>query len=198
MNRFFLAKKEDGRPCPFNSAVHLCDKHIVKLAVEEVQMIVSALLNNGAPAGLMPETVRGTIHKGGYRNHPMTRWTGESTGNFDYAMNHAFGICQQFSCRYGKEHSAQKQLMWIREAVLHHRNKSYKLRDFIPWGPMTEPPRCVNQSAGRNLDLLDPKISVVEAYRRFYMREKVAFAEWAKCVSAPSWWPQTFGVEVKQ
>ena len=124
MNRMFLGKKHDGTPCPIMSAHYLCDPHVVKLAVEEVQMIVAACLNNGAPAGLMPETKRGTIHRGGYRSHPMTRWTGESKGNFDWAMTHAQAICDQFRLRYGKEHFAQKQIAWIRDAVLiEHFNK---------------------------------------------------------------------------
>jgi len=191
MNRMFLGQKKNGEPCRIMSAHYLCDQHVVKLAVEEVQMLVSACLNNGAPADLMPETKRGTIHKGGYRSHPMTRWTGESTGNFDYAMEHALSICFEFQIRYGKQHFAEKQLMWIRDAVLYDKGKPKSLRDFIPWGPMTEPPRCVNQSQGRNLDLLDAsKYTTVEAYREFYIREKRGFATWAKGMcGAPQWWP---------
>lgn len=189
MNRMFLGKK-NGKPCPITSARYLCDAHVVKLAVEEVQMLTSALLNNGAPAGYMPETKRGTIHRGGYRSHPMTRWTGESKGNFDWAMTHAQAICDQFRLRYGKEHFAQKQLAWIRDAVFHNYLEHYKLRDYIPNGPLTPFPRCLNQSQGRNLDLLDEsKYTTVQAYRTFYIREKRGFAKWAKGVSAPSWWP---------
>lgn len=192
MNRMFLGKKHDGTPCPIMSAHYLCDPHVVKLAVEEVQMIVAACLNNGAPAGLMPETKRGTIHRGGYRSHPMTRWTGESKGNFDWAMTHAQAICDQFRLRYGKEHFAQKQIAWIRDAVLiEHFNKRKTLRDYIPDGSLTPFPRCVNQSQGRNLDLLDAsKYTTVEAYRTFYIREKRGFATWAKGMcGAPHWWP---------
>ena len=188
----FLGKKWNGEPCPIMSAHYLCDQHVVKLAVEEVQMIVSACLNNGAPAGLMPETKRGTIHRGGYRNHPMTRWTGESKANFDWATTHAQAICDQFRLRYGKEHFAQKQIAWIRDAVLiEHFNKRKTLRDYIPDGPLTPFPRCVNQSQGRNLDLLDESnYSTVMAYREFYIREKRGFATWAKGMcGAPQWWP---------
>ncbi|MGB1100113.1 MAG: hypothetical protein ACPGYS_04320 [Flavobacteriales bacterium] len=174
------------------SAHYLCDSHVVKLAVEEVQMLTSALLNNGAPAGYMPETKRGTIHRGGYRNHPMTRWTGESKANFDWAMTHAQAICDQFRLRYDKEHFAQKQLAWIRDAVFHDKWEHYKLRDYIPNGPLTPFPRCVNQSQGRNLDLLDEsKYTTVQAYRTFYIREKRGFAKWDKTPlsGAPYWWP---------
>jgi len=190
MNRMFLGKMYDGEPCPILSASYLCDQHVVKLAVEEVQMLTSALLNNGAPAGYMPETKRGTIHRGGYRNHPMTRWTGESKANFDWAMTHAQAICAQFRFRYGKEHFAQKQLAWIRDAFFHDKWEHAKLRDYIPNGPLTPFPRCVNQSQGRNLDLLDEeKYTTVEAYRTFYIREKRGFATWDKSMcGVPHWW----------
>ena len=186
----FLGEKKNGEPCPIMSAHYLCDQHVVKLAVEEGQMTVSACLNNGAPAGYMPETKGGTIHRGGYRNHPMTRWTGESKANFDWAMAHWESICDQYRLRYGKDHFAQKQLEWIRDAVFHEKGRQRKLRDYIPDGPLTPFPRCVNQSQGRNLDLLDEsKYTTVDAYRIFYIREKRGFAKWAKGVTAPSWWP---------
>lgn len=192
MNRMFLGKRYDGEPCPFLSASYLCDAHVVKLAVEEVQMLVSALLNNGAPADLMPETKRGTIHKGGYRNHPMTRWTGETRQNFMWALTHAEAICAQFQIRYGKEHFAQKQIAWIRDCEITDGKHTYRLIDYIPLhNEMTAFPRCVNQSQGRNLDLLDPKkYTTVEAYREFYIREKRGFAKWDRCMfGVPFWWP---------
>lgn len=192
MNRMFLGQKENGEPCPQESARMLCDSHVVKLAVEEVQMLVSALLNNGAPAQLMPYTKRGTIHKGGYKNHPMTRWTGATRRNFFWALEHAFAICEQFKIRFGKEHFAQKQLEWIRDCrVTDNVRYTRRLHHYIPLhDEMTAFPRCVNQSQGRNLDLLDPiKYTTVEAYRTFYIREKAGFAKWAKGVTAPYWWP---------
>jgi len=191
MNRMFLGQKYDGEPCPIMSAHYLCDQHVVKLAVEEGQMIVSACLNNGAPADLMPYTQRGTIHKGGYRSHPMTRWTGESKANFDWAMTHAQAICDQFRLRYKKEHFAQKQIAWIRDCRIIDGKRTLSLRDYIPNGPLTPFPRCVNQSQGRNLDLLDESnYSTVMAYREFYIREKRGFATWAKSMcGAPQWWP---------
>jgi hypothetical protein len=191
MNRMFLGKKHDGEPCPIMSASYLCDAHVVKLAVEEVQMLTSALLNNGAPADLMPYTKRGTIHKGGYRNHPMTRWTGETRQNFMWALTHAQAICDQFRLRYGKEHFAQKQIAWIRDCRITDGKNTYGLINYIPLhNEMTAFPRCVNQSQGRNLDLLDAsKYTTVEAYRTFYIREKRGFAKWDKSMcGAPHWW----------
>lgn len=201
MNRMFLGKKHDGEPCPHMSAHYLCDQHVVKLAVEEVQMLTSALLNNGAPAELMPYTKRGTIHRGGYRSHPMTRWTGATRQNFMWALTHAQAICDQFRLRYGKEHFAQKQIAWIRDCQINDGKRTYGLINFIPLhNEMTAFPRCVNQSQGRNLDLLNrSKYSTVMAYREFYIREKRGFATWHKSkTGAPVWWSSVHGVEESQ
>jgi len=64
--------------------------------------------------------------------------------------------------------------------------------DYIPDTKRTDFARCLNQSQGRNLDLLDTKkYTAVEAYRIFYNREKSGFARWDKGVPAPSWWNPT-------
>ena len=186
MNRFVVHEN------PITAAEMLCDQHILKMPTEEIQMLVSALLSNGAPPILMPLTKStGKPHKGGYKNHPATVWTGKTRDNFFWAVKHCKSLCEQFKMRYGKEHFAEKQLAWIMSCTIDDKHLYY----FIPKGKMTPFPRCVNQSQGRNLDLLNAKThTVVEAYRTFYIREKVAFATWDRGFSAPFWF--TSGVSV--
>ena len=62
--------------CPYESAYNLCDKHLYSQAKEGTQMLVSGLLINGYdPADMPIAKTTGRPHKGGYRNHPATRWT---------------------------------------------------------------------------------------------------------------------------
>ena len=69
--------------CPKEAARMVCDSHASKMCVESVQMLVSGLLNNGAPANRMPPTkTTGKPHKGGYRNHPATKWASENIANW--------------------------------------------------------------------------------------------------------------------
>lgn len=175
---------------PVIAAEMVCDSHASKMCVEGVQMLVSALLISGAPPESMPLTKRGHPHKGGYLNHPCTRWSAETFSNFWWLYHHTKELCRQFKKRYNKEHFASGQL--------EHLNGAFVWSDYIPMvrtqhdKPMRTPfMRCLNQSEGRNLDLLDEdKYTAVEAYREFYLREKADFAKWIKGVPAPEWWVQ--------
>ncbi len=176
--------------CPLKAARMVCDSHASKMCVEGVQMLVSGLLNNGAPADQMPLTkTTGKPHKGGYKNHPATKWASENVANWVWLYQHTKELCRQFKIRFGKIHFAQNQLA--------HLTYSLVWSDYLPdLGERTPFARCLNQSQGRNLDLLDrEKYTDVQAYREFYIREKRGFATWAKGVPAPSWWSSVHGVE---
>lgn len=179
---------------PYEAARMVCDSHASKMCVESIQMLVSGLLNNGAPAHKMPLTKStGKPHKGGYKNHPATQWASESDSNWVWLYQHAQELCNQFKIRFGKEHFAQKQLIELRRALVW---ADYLPASYYPPSPFA---RCLNQSQGRNLDLLDAKkYTAVEAYRIFYMREKAGFARWDKGVSAPSWWNPTAAKEASE
>ena len=171
---------------PSMAARMVCDQHASKMCVESVQMLVSGLLNNGAPADRMPLTKSTSKpHKGGYRNHPATKWASESDSNWIWLYQHAQELCRQFKVRFGKEHFAGEQLTELRRAVV--------WADYLPGTTHPSPfARCLNQSKGRNLDLLCTETYTdVEAYRIFYMREKAGFACWEKGVEAPTWWHPT-------
>ena len=57
---------------PVVAAKSLPDKHVLKMPLETVQMLVSALNRHGIRHEVM--TKAGTVHKGGYKNHPCTIW----------------------------------------------------------------------------------------------------------------------------
>ena len=77
---------------PSEAAVSLCDKHVPKMIVETTQMLVSALRRHGAGDEQVPLTKSGTPHKGGYRHHPATVWTGDSRGNAEWLLEHGFAL----------------------------------------------------------------------------------------------------------
>ena len=167
------------------SAIHaplmMCDKHVQNQPREGVQMLVAACLLNGMPPESMPLTkTTKKPHKGGYKNHPATRWTSANMGNFAWSWMHTFGLCIEFKKRFGKEHFALGQLEHL---------ATLPWEEYIPAGDMTPFARCFNQSQGENLDLLDEdKYTAVEAYRIYYMRDKASFAKWERGTPAPHWW----------
>ena len=176
MNIFFLHER------PMIAAQMVCDTHASKMCVEGVQMLVSALLINGAPPEKMPITkTTGKPHKGGYKHHPSTIWTSTNLANWIWLYDHTWALCREFESRYGHKHYARQQLV--------HLTKHIKWSQYLNNSPQTPIARCFNQSKGLNIDLLDTNIySDVEAYRQFYIRDKSNIAKWEKGTPTPTWW----------
>ena len=168
---------------PHTAARYQCVQHIVKMPTETVQMLVSALLSNGCPPEKMPlAKTTGQPHRGGYPHHPCTVWASESYDNMMWLWEHGLSLCDEFRFRYNKEHAAEVQLQ-----VLGNIN----WMEYLPLRPQTPFARALNQSVGRNLDLLDATVyDSVEAYRKFYVREKAGFATWNKGRATPTWWKE--------
>ena len=163
MNIFVLHKD------PIVSATMHCDKHVPKMVVELYQQIGSALRRYGATDDVMPTTKGGTPLKGGYHNHPCTRWVGDSRDNFRWAVQHGLALCEEFKLRYNKPHYCEDGIRMMGE-----------LADLIPQGELTEfaqamPDECRQPSA-------------VFAYRIYYKVDKSRFAKWERGREAPSWW----------
>ena len=78
------------------------DKHVVKMVLELYQQMGSAMRRHGATDKDMPLTAKGTPLKGGYHNHPCTRWVGDTRANFEWAAEHAIALCEEYTYRYGK------------------------------------------------------------------------------------------------
>lgn len=154
---------------PTAAARSLPDKHIVKMPVEAVQMLVSACLRYGVQPNVI--TKSGTTHKGGYAKHPSTIWAGDNRANFQWTLLWGFALCAEYSNRYNKEHYAEGQL----------RQLSLAMYD-IPQGELTPPALAMPDECKSD----DP----VESYR-CCIRQKVATKPasfvWNKGTPAPSW-----------
>jgi hypothetical protein len=162
--------------CPISSAEMLCDKHIVKMRVESVQMLVSGLLSQGVDPQRMPLTSKGRPHRGGYHNHPCTVWTGECDIHFDWLLSHLASMCAEYKYRYGdKPQVCEKQLLVISE-----------LRSELgEWGFPDLQPQCMP-------DEFKVQDDPVKAYRRYYRGGKHYMNAgrgplWRKSRNAPTW-----------
>ena len=163
---------------PYDAAVALCDKHVPKMAVESVQMLVSSLLRNGADPKDMPLTAKGAPHKGGYPNHPSTRWVGDSRSNYEWLYSHAEALVNEFRFRFGKVHACAYQLSDL-----------IGMQCLIPEKGLTQVALCVGEKfqkgfGGSHAPLED----AIHVYREFYKFDKLAFAEWNRGRNAPLWW----------
>ena len=167
MNIFVL--NED----PKIAAQEHCDKHCVKMVLELYQQLGSAVRRHGATDSQMPLTQSGKPLKGGYHNHPCTRWCGDSRSNFDWAAEHAIALAEEYTYRYDKKHACEDGIRRLSE-----------MRDMIPEGRLTRfaqamPDEYYNQCS-------------VTAYKDYYWKDKRMNIDvrWSKTRSKPDWWKQ--------
>lgn len=163
MNIFYLSKD------PVQAAIDCCDTHVNKMPTETVQMLVSAAQRHDANPQVI--TKAGTIHKGGYKNHPCTRWAGDTRLNFYWLWQHGMALCDEFVHRYGHEHFARGQL----DTLFHY-------MPFIPSGPFTPPPQAMPDECKHE--------DTVVAYHNcihYKVRMKPKDFVWEKGRPAPAW-----------
>ena len=100
-------------PCPKQSAICLPDKHIVKMPLESCQMLsIVASDKWGHSYGTLPKSDGSPYKtdKGAFRNHPCTLWASESIHNSFWLIQHGLELCEEYSFRYGKQHSCFQTL----------------------------------------------------------------------------------------
>jgi len=144
---------------PVIAAQSLCNSHICKMIVESAQMLSTAYPNGVAP------------YKHTHVNHPCALWARWSLSNFTWLLTHGFALCNEYTKRYGKVHATQATMSWF----------------------LTNPPMMqdigltpfVTAIKDASYHRSDP----VDAYRAYYIGDKVRFAKWAPKAKPPSWWP---------
>ena len=174
MNIFVLHTDAD------RAARDQCDKHVPKMIVETAQMMASALRTHGAEDVDMPLTKSGSPYKGGYPNHPCTRWASECQENFLWLAEHGLALCNEFEFRFEKEHACFEPIL-----------EMMMLNILIPKKGGRTPFALAMPDEFRPIDI-DGELEyhayglrAVEAYRAYYHSKE--FAEW-KYTDEPSWW----------
>lgn len=163
MNIFVLDEK------PVKAAEYYCDKHVPKMCVELYQQLGSAVIRHGAKSNQMPLTSKGTPLKGGYHNHPCTRWCGDSRTNFMWASTHAIALCLEYNRRYDKIHACEG-------GIRHLANMQYMIEgEQFTHFALAMPDQYKSSDA-------------VYSYRQYYIHEKKKFAKWEKLNNTPDWW----------
>jgi hypothetical protein len=169
MNAFVLDKD------PIQAARYHNDKHCVKMVVETMQCLGSAVIRHGAQPDAMPLTVKGTPLKGGYHNHPVTRWVGDSRANYEWTCQLGLELCREYTFRYEKVHACQKSIEHLS-----------KMSQYIPDGDMTEFAIAISpeQTCRQHPDF--DSLDVVTKYRLYYIYDKKSFCTWKKRPT-PEW-----------
>ena len=162
---------------PRIAARSLCDQHVVKMLIENCQMMSAVMditykdqyrSNDNEPHeqfGLpnYPKSVR---------KHPCTLWLLESINNVKWLISHHRELLMEYTRRYKKDHKYDSTPM-IYEAQLKYTNL-----------PATKRTPFVN--ANTNFKHIK---DTVQAYRECYIREKSKFARW-RYTNPPEWFCQ--------
>ena len=166
MNIFFLSL------IPVEIAEMSCDQHVVKIQLEICQMLYTAWYfaeEEDVVHASAPFTKDGSRrgYRPAHKKHPMTMWVGSSVKNYMYACKIGIALTLEYTRRYGKVHTCATHLEWLyhnRPSHFEERKSdtAYYSQEGIP-ECMPEQYRCS---------------SVVDAYKMYYMMEKMQFARY--------------------
>jgi len=145
----------------------LCDQHIVKMPLEECQMLCTALWHHA------PEYAEeNDLYKPVHQKHPCTLWAMHSKSNFAFAHSLYCAMLKEYTYRYDKVHGASK-----------HMDALFFGANYLPELGMTTHPQCFS---GHD-DLKTDEYYPVRAYRKFYYVDKMKFARYNKGRYMPEW-----------
>ena len=160
---------------PYQSAYNLPDKLVVKMALENAQMLAANFSEEFLGYGGLRKK-DGDFYKATHKNHPCTRWGRESKENVAWMSVHGLAICAEYHRRYGKIHSCLQAHL---DAKRLFENNGGQLKTYVGHTPFV---RAMPEELKT-----DQTIDSVEAYRR-YMHTK-HYAKW-KHGNEPQWWQQ--------
>lgn len=152
MNIFIL--DNDIQKC----AQYHCDQHVVKMILESVQLLCTALNKKG----------NSTPYKSTHIHHPCVIWVERSFDNFIWLKDLAIALNDEYRFRFEKD-SDHKSILVLNE-ISKYCYDSRGLTEFAQAMP----------------DMYKVPGDAVTAYRQFYLGEKMGFAKWTKR-KTPDW-----------
>jgi len=161
VNRFLIDHHPDA------IAKSLCDQHIVKMPLEEAQMLCTAVWHHATNYA-----EQWGLYKPVHMKHPCTVWAMKTRANYTFALNLYAAMLDEYTYRYGKTHGAMKHYEALSDA-----------RTLIPEGKLTPHPQCLS---GHDDLKTDERYPIV-AYRAFYVVDKLRFARYNRGREMPAW-----------
>lgn len=139
------------------NAQYLCNRHIVKLPLEQAQMLCSVYYYT--------DFIPNNIYKPTQPNNACMKWARESLSNWLWLAASTIEMCIEYTYRYNKKHAC---LEIVENLTIPH-IKDIGLTPFV----QIMPNRYKN-------------INVVTAYRNYYLGEKQHLFKW-KYREIPYW-----------
>jgi hypothetical protein len=139
------------------SVKYLISKHLTKMPLETAQILCSPYEQGEAP------------YRRSHYNHPCCVWCRESRENYEWLLDYADCIFNEFKKQRGKDHGSCHVIQWCKD--------NYHKLDLPSKGLTPFAQTMPEQYRDR-----DP----VKAYRKYYLEEKRHIAEWK--TDPPYWW----------
>ena len=139
-------------------AQYHCDQHVVKMILESVQMLCTALNKKGFT----------TPYNSTHIKHPCVLWVEESFENFTWLQNLAIALNTEYRFRF--ERDSDHKSIFVLNEISNYKYDNRGLTEFAQAMP----------------DKYKIPGNAVKAYRQFYLGEKMKFAKWTRRHS-PEW-----------
>ena len=155
-----------------SSVKSLCDKHVVKMPTESMQMISTITNHLGFDSPYKPVML----------NHPSTIWARKSMHNTKWLYEHGLALCEEFTHRYGKIHGSEARIKDLDDFYIESASWDKATPVDIA---MFDKYRIPNDMEVHNWDY------VIRSYRHYYLEGKWRFASWRKN-RRPEWYPENW------
>jgi hypothetical protein len=166
LNRFILDEN------PRTAAEYHCDKHVVKMILEESQMLSTAhrILDGAEFVGQsksgrkakrwkLDDSRDDILYQATHVNHPCTQWSMFTSENYVWSVSLLRCLLDEYQYRYGKQHKCETLYNTLRF-----------LPQMIANGKRSQFPQAMPDDCKRD--------NPVDGYRKYYIDHKVRFAKW--------------------
>ena len=182
MNRFILEHTQR------EIALSQCNKHVVKMPLEEAQMLSTVHRTLDGTLTMRPsksgkrqvkywelnDRREYLLYKPVHMNHPCTKWASETRGNYLWAYELFTEMLDEYTYRYKKVHLCDTKLRDIL------RNPPHNIGTDMTLTPhplaMGSNPECIDHS------------DVIGSYRKYYKAKQERFDMVWSPRPVPSWW----------
>ena len=172
---------------PFQAAIALPDKHIVKMPLESAQMLAVCMGQHGLGLGKLRKLDGSHYADTAFRHHPCTQWALSNFANMAWLIVHAQSLAYEYLHRYGRFHGCATA---IGDASNLFAQSGFGLGCYDQHTPFVRAmPDYLKD---------DQDIDTITAYRRYLVNHK-PWAAWDRDPSRkPGWWSAAEDIAVAE
>lgn len=186
MNIFLLSYERNPAKHFAEQARFHCDKHVVKMIAESVQLIVTSLSSSpladrysGSMPSMAPSALPCKPLSKGHAKHPCSIWASADISHAYYLVRLGLALCAAKNSRWPLNPSHEYE-SWLRSLNHDFEVIGFQLHDPIP----THFPVAINTASEQSTSQ-DHHIAC-SLYRSYYVQAKARFATWRN-TSRPLW-----------